>query len=176
MKLAYTISATATRFAAVAQTADLGATFRFLAGLGFDGVEVAVRDPSLVSPDAIAKDAAALGIVIPAIGTGQAYVDEGLALTSPDAARREGAERRLMAQIELAARFGALVIIGLIHGPVPPGETRAQAEDRLCAGLSRVARAARPRGVRLVIEPINRYESNWLSTVDEVLALLESAR
>jgi len=172
MKLAYTISATATRFAAVAQTADLGATLRFLAGLGFDGVEVAVRDPSLVSADAIARDALALGVTIPAIGTGQAYLEEGLALTSPDAARREETERRLLAQVELAAHLGALVIVGLIHGPVPAGEPRAQAEDRLCAGLSRIARAGRARGVRFVIEPINRYESNWLTTVDEVMDLL----
>ena len=173
MKLSYAVSATATRFAALGQTGDLGATFRFLAGLGFDGVEVAVRDPALVSPEAIEGEARGVGVAVPAIGTGQAYLEDGLALTSPDGARRDGAERRLAAQVDLAQRLGALVIVGLIHGPVPAGETRAQASDRLCAGLGRVARAARARGVRLVVEPINRYESNWLTTVDEVMELLE---
>jgi len=172
MRLAYTISASATRFAAVGQTSDVHATLRFLAGLGFDGIELAIRDPALVSVDAIADTVQSLGVVVPAIGTGQAYLEEGLALTSPDAAVRERTEARLVAQIPGAARLGALLIVGLIHGPVPPGERRAQAEERLVSALGRLARAARGRGVRIVIEPINRYESNWLNTVGEVVALI----
>jgi len=125
-----------------------------------------------VSLDAIASTVRSLGVVVPAIGTGQAYLEEGLALTSPDAAVRERTEARLAAQIPGAARLGALLIVGLIHGSVPPGERREQAEERLLAGLGRVARVARGQGVRIVIEPINRYESNWLNTVGEVAALI----
>jgi sugar phosphate isomerase/epimerase len=172
VKLAYTISASTTRFAAVGQTGDVMGTLRFLAGLGFDGVELAVRDPSLIAVDEIADGARALGVAVPAIGTGQAYVEEGLALTAPEERVRERAVERLLAQLSIASRLGALLIVGLIHGPIPPGEPRARAEERVLSGLGRVAQAARRRGVRLVVEPINRYESNWLNTVDEVIHLL----
>lgn len=64
------------------------------------------------------------------------------------------------------------MIIGLIHGPVPPGETHERALERFLPAVSRVAQAAGRRGVRLVIEPINRYETNWLNTVEEVMDLL----
>ncbi len=172
MKLAYTISTSVTRFAAVAHAADVCATVRLLAGMGFDGVELAIRDPAHVEMDAIEETVRSLDIAVPAIGTGQAFVEEGLSLTAPEASRRDGAEARLLVQVGTAARFGALLIIGLIHGPVPPGETQDQAEERLLPALSRIAQAARRRGVRLVIEPINRYESNWLNTVDDVMKLL----
>ncbi len=172
MKLAYAISASPTRFAAVGHAGDVHATLRRLAGLGFDGVELAIRDPAQVDLDAIAGTVRGLGLAVPAVGTGQAYVEEGLSLTAPDPARREAAEARLMAQLAPAARLGAVVIIGLIHGPVPPGETHERALERFLPAVSRVAQAAGRRGVRLVIEPINRYETNWLNTVEEVMDLL----
>ncbi len=176
MKLAYAISVSATRFAAVAQARDPVDTIRHLAGLGFDGVELAIRDPSEVDVDRIAALAAELGLAVPAIGTGQAYLEEGLCLTAPDPAAREGAAARLLGQVEVARRLGALLIVGLIHGPVPPETDRGTAVERLLGGLGGVARAARRAGVRIVIEPINRYESNWLNTVDEVMDLIARLR
>ena len=172
MKLAYTISASPTRFAAVAQGRDLASSIRHLAGLGYAGVELAIRDPAQVSADEIAEAASRAGVTVPAIGTGQAYLEEGLALTSPDPAVRERAAARLEAHLQGAERLGALLIVGLIHGPVPPDVGRDRAAEWLLAALGRLARRARSRGLRIVIEPINRYESNWLNTVDEVMDLL----
>src|ERR1700730_7844496 len=55
MKLAYTISASPTRFAAVAQGRGVAASIRQLAGLGYHGVELAIRDPAAVNVDEIAE-------------------------------------------------------------------------------------------------------------------------
>jgi sugar phosphate isomerase/epimerase len=172
VKLSYTVSASQTRFAAVA-AADLGETIPALAGLGFEGVEVAIRDPGHVDVEALAAAAERSGIAVAAVGTGQAYVEEGLSLTAPDEQVRVRAAARLLAQVSVARRLGALLIVGLIHGPVPPETDRALAEERLLEGLGTVARAARTAGVRIVIEPINRYETNWLHTVDEVLDFID---
>lgn len=172
MKLAYVVSTAPTRFAAVVSGVDLAATIRQLAALGFDGVELAIRDPVLIDPEQIAGLAADLEMTIPAIGTGQAYLEEGLSLTAPEAAVQDRAVTRLLAHVEVARRLGALLIVGLIHGPIPPGADRERALERLLGGLGRVAQAARGHGVRIVIEPINRYESNWLNTVDEVLDVI----
>ncbi len=172
MKLAFVVSASPTCFEAVASGHDLEGTIRQTAALGFDGVEVAIRDPSLLDVERIAVIAAELSLAVPAIGTGQAYLDEGLSLTSPDAAVRDRAAGRLLAQVKVARRLGALLIVGLIHGPVPPGTDREHALEWLLGGLGRVARAARGDGVRIVIEPINRYESNWLNTMEEVMDLV----
>jgi 5-keto-L-gluconate epimerase len=172
MKLSYTISAAPTRFAAVA-AADVLETIPALGGLGFDGVEMAIRDPAQVDLDGLAEAAERAGVAVPAIGTGQAYLEEGLSLTAPDERVRVRAAARLLAQVAVARRLGALLIVGLIHGPIPPETDRAAAAERLLEGLGTVARAARTAGVRIVVEPINRYESNWLNTVEEVLDLLD---
>lgn len=169
MKLAYVVSVQPTRFEAVASGRDL--VWR-LAALGYDGAELAIRDPSEPDVGPLLEAAGKLGLTIPAVGTGQAYLEEGLSLASPDAAIRERAMHRLERHTEVAQRIGALVIVGLIHGPIPPGGDRQSATERLLGSLGRMARAARTRGVRLVIEPINRYESNWLNTVEEVLEFL----
>jgi 5-keto-L-gluconate epimerase len=172
MKLAYVVSASPTRFEAVATGRDLADTLRQTAALGFDGVELAIRDPALIDARRIAALATDLGLAVPAIGTGQAYLEEGLSLASPEAALRDRTVARLLAQVEVARRLGALLIVGLIHGPVPPGTDRERAMEWLLGGLAHVARAARGHGVRVVIEPINRYESNWLNTVEEVLDVI----
>jgi sugar phosphate isomerase/epimerase len=172
VKVAYTISASATRFAAVAQGRDPAEAIRFLGGLGFEGVELAVRNPEQIDIDQLSTVASELRVDVPAIGTGQAFLEDGLSLTSPDTAVREATTARLLAQADVASQLGALLIVGLIHGPIPPQTEREAALDRLLAGLSRVARAARSAGVRIVIEPVNRYESNWLNTVDEVLEVI----
>lgn len=151
---------------------ELSRTLRVLAEVGFDGVELAVRDPAVIDLDAVARTATALGIAVPAIATGQAYTREGLSLTSHDVSVRERAVARLLAQVEAAHRLGALLTIGVIHGPIPPGNTRQDAEERLLPALGRVAAAARARGVRMVLEPIQRYSTNWLHTAREMLALI----
>ena len=52
------------------------------------------------------------------------------------------------------------------------GFRRGDAEARLLPALGRVANAARRRGVRLVLEPIQRYSTNWLHSAREVLDLI----
>jgi sugar phosphate isomerase/epimerase len=173
MKLGYTITVSDAPSAAPGDpTAALLGTLRALAHLGFDGVELSIRDPARFDVDAIGSLAASLGIVVPAIATGQAYAHEGLSLTSPVEATREQAVARLLAQVEAAERLEAMLSIGVIHGSIPAGEQREQAEERLLAALRRVAGAARRRGVRLVVEPIQRYSTNWLHTAHEVMMLL----
>lgn len=173
VKLAYTVSTSPTRFAALAQGRDLPSSIQHLAELGFQGVELAIRDPAQVNLDEIAQAAARAGMIVPAIGTGQAFVDEGVSLAAPDPVIRDRAAARLEAHLAGAQRLGALLIVGLIHGPIPADVDRGRATEWLLSGLSRVARRARSSGVRIVIEAINRYESNWLNTVGEVMDLLE---
>ena len=102
----------------------------------------------------------------PAIGTGQAWGEEGLSFTDPDpqmsAAR---AIERIKSHIPVASRFGAVIIIGLIRGIVKPGVDPAQAMDWLIEALRECSEAAQPHGIRLALEPINRYETTLINTL-----------
>jgi sugar phosphate isomerase/epimerase len=109
---------------------------------------------------------------VPAIGTGQAWGEERLSFTSVDPAVRRAAIERIKAHIPPARRLDALIIIGLIRGVTPPGQTHAQSLGYLVEALVECTAEAALRGVRLALEPINRYETDLIHTVSEGLELL----
>lgn len=170
MKLSYVISTQPTRFQAVAFAQDLEANIAHLAELGYDGVELAVREPALLDAQAIKQMIDKHKLLVPALGTGQAFVEEGLSFTDPDATVREHALKRIKAHITLAQEFNAMVIIGLVRGKISAG---ASGRALLLDAMKRIAAAASDNNVRLVIEPINRYETNLLNTVAETLTLID---
>jgi D-psicose/D-tagatose/L-ribulose 3-epimerase len=77
-----------------------------------------------------------------------------------------------LAQVE---RVGSPVLSGVVYGTlgVLPGRAPSEAErDVVAASLKRAARTARTLGLRLGIEPVNRYETHLVNTTEQGLALL----
>jgi sugar phosphate isomerase/epimerase len=173
MKLSIVLSTHAAQFEAVAFKGDFERNVEKIAALGYDGVELAVRDPNLLDVERVLQVVSRAGLEVPAIGTGQAYGEEGLSFTDPDPAVRARAIARIKDQTGLAARMDALVIIGLIRGKLQPGVTKEQAHSWLVAASRECADEAARRGVRLVLEPLNRYETDLVNDVTQGLALLE---
>ncbi len=171
--LAFVLSWQPTRFEAAATIQDLESTLEQLRALGYAGVELAVRDPAMVPAPRLRALLERYGLRVPAIGTGQAWVEEGLSLTHPDVAVRRAALARLEAHLELAAEWGSLVIIGLIRGRLMAGVDRARALEWLSEAVAHLADRAAAYPVRLVLEPLNRYETDLLNTVEEALSLIE---
>jgi sugar phosphate isomerase/epimerase len=174
MKLSIVVSTHSTSFDALAYSGDFARSVQRIAGLGYDGVELAIRDPTLLDAEAVVGIVADAGLDVPAIGTGQAYIEEGLSFTSPDPLIRAGAVTRIQEQVDLASHCGARVIIGLIRGKLTGDVDRQRAMDWLVASLQECADYATDREVGLDLEPISRLDTNLIPTVDEGLALLEN--
>jgi sugar phosphate isomerase/epimerase len=174
MKTAIVLSTHAARFNAVAFKGDFEANVAKIAAWGYNGVELAIRDPKLVDADALLLVVTQHGLEVPAIGTGQAWGEEGLSFTDPDPDVRTAAIQRVHDHVPFAARTGAVIIIGLLRGIVKPGVEHVQAYAWLVEALQRCSAAAAPHGVRLVLEPINRYETTLINNVDQGLALIEA--
>ncbi|MCX6032572.1 MAG: 5-keto-L-gluconate epimerase [Chloroflexi bacterium] len=172
MKLSIVLSTHAAQFAAATFKGDFAANVAKIAALGYDGVELAIRDPRLVNADDLARVIAAYGLVVPAIGTGQAWGEEGLSFTSADPAIRRAAIERIKSHIPLAARLNAVVILGLIRGITPKGQKPEQSMTYLVEALQECSAAAAPAGVRYALEPLNRYETDLIHTVADGLDLI----
>ncbi len=172
--LAIVVSVQPARFEAATFKGDLDANLAQVRALGYDGAELAIRDPRQVDAEALTRLVEKHGLAVPAIGTGQAWGEEGLSFTDPDPNIRRAAIERVKSHIPLAARFNAVIIIGLLRGIVKPGVNHEQAMDWLVAALRECAEAAAPAGVRLALEPINRYETTLINNVDEGLALIDA--
>jgi len=172
-RLAMAASTHAAQFAAIAYKGELEATVAEIAALGFDGIELAVRDPGLVRADELAALTRGHGLAVPAIGTGQAFGEEGLCLVAADAGVRRAARERLLAHLPVAARLDAIVIVGLLGTATADGRPAQEATAHLVAALREVAAAALEQGVRIAVEPVNRYEVDLIRTVADGLELIE---
>ena len=170
MRISIVVSTQPASFAALAYKGQLRENLTKIKQLGFDGVELAVRDPQLLDVAELHQMLGECALPVPAIGTGQAYAEEGLSLTHADPKVRCQAVDRIRAQIRFAAPLNAHVIIGLIRGKRQPGMSAKQSESLLLGSLRECA-SENPE-VRLAIEPINRYETDLLNTVEETLRLV----
>jgi len=173
MKLSIVLSTHAAQFQAVAFKGDFEANVAKIAGWGYDGVELAIRDPRLVDADELLRVVSAHSLEVPAIGTGQAWGEERLSFTSDDPGVRAIAIERIKSHIPLAARFNAVIILGLIRGITPEGQSHEQSTAYLIEALQECAAAAAPQGVRFALEPLNRYETDLIHTVAHGLDLIE---
>jgi len=134
-----------------------------VAAVGFDGAELAITDPHLLERSAVAEALEAEGLRLLSITTGQAAGLEGLSLSTSDDAVRRRAIERIQAHMTFAEPFGAVVIIGSLRGA--DGDLAILEESlRECASFIDVS---------LALEPLNRYESRLLNTIEETLQTVE---
>ena len=173
MKLSIVLSTQPAQFQAATFKGDLDVNLARIASLGYDGVELAIRDPKLIDLDDLDRLVRKYNLNVPAIGTGQAWGEEGLSFTDPDPAIRRAAIERVKSHVPVAARFNAVIIIGLVRGIVKPGVDHAQAMDWLVEALRECSLAAEPFGIRLALEPINRYETTLINNAAQGLELIE---
>ena len=134
-----------------------------MSSLGYSGVELGIKDPSTVEADKIKGVISRFNLMVPALGTGRAFTEDGISLSSKDEKIRKIAIERLKAHIDLAGRISSMVIVGLIRGNVYDDEGIGYVRSALID----ICRYGRERGVKILLEPINRYEVNWLNTVED---------
>ena len=171
MKFSIVLSTQPTSFSALAYKGDLLRNIAAIKNLGFDGIELAVRDPKLLDQNELNLVLKENSLPVPAIGTGQAYGEEGLSFTHPDKKIREKAIERIKSQMKFAEQYNAVVIIGLVRGKKEPDIDYEIVEEWLIEALSECASSNEK--IKLAIEPINRYETNLINTVNAGLLFLE---
>jgi sugar phosphate isomerase/epimerase len=143
-----------------------------VARLGYDGVELMVVDPAQLDVQAVRAAVDGAGLEVPAIGTGALFLNEKLSLLAPDEKISRRALARAKAIIDFAAEWGALVTIGGFRGRLEWTGDPTGAHQCAIALMRKCADWAAGRGVRLVLEPLNRYESDLVHNVEEALEFI----
>ena len=130
-----------------------------------DGVEICISDYHDVSPGTLAKKLGVLGLFCSTISTGQAFGREDISLAHPDESRRATAVVRIKQHIDAAAVLKSRVTIGLLRGK---GDIGVFAESlRTCLEY------AEKNDICLLLEPINRYETNLINSTNDAIEFLE---
>jgi D-psicose/D-tagatose/L-ribulose 3-epimerase len=145
-----------------------------LAGWGFDLVELPLEAAD--SWDAVAVDAVLKSQGLRATVCVAMSPDRDL--TTNDAATVGRTTDYLRAAIEAAERVGSPVIAGPIYAPT--GRTGALTADarremllRLAHNLAPLLDAAEDAGVRLAIEPLNRFETSLFNTTAQLMDFID---
>ncbi len=143
--------------------------------LGYDAVELALSQPSDVSTMALRRVLDDSNIGVAAISTGRVFAEQGVWLTSPRTRVHRRAVAILKGLIDIAGPLGApRVNIGRVRGFLADGEPADSAVARFLDGIFECAEYAAPHGIDIVLEPVNRYEINFVnSVVPDGLALVE---
>jgi D-psicose/D-tagatose/L-ribulose 3-epimerase len=154
-------------------TGDVG-LIGHVAELGFDAIEVALEEPDLLDHGAVRDALAATTLDALVVGACTDLRDP----SSADAGVRRAGVEYAKRCVDLAAAIGAPVVAGpLNHATncarlLAPDE-RERERRRAVEGVRQAAEYAGERGVALALEPLNRWETDMLNTVEQGLAFCD---
>ncbi len=145
-----------------------------VAAWGFDVLELPVEEPGQWDPGAVAELLAEHGLGASVC----AVMPPGRELVATDPETVARTQAYLRACVDAAARVGATVVAGPMYASVGrcwrmDAADRAAALAELREALAPVCDHAGARGVRLAVEPLNRYETSFLNTVEQTLEAVD---
>jgi len=144
------------------------------ARLGFDAIEIFPRAAADVDSEQLRQLLDKYRLTVAAFGTGAGWLTQQLSLTATDPAVAQRAVDFIRSIIELAGTFNAPAIIGSMQGRIPSPELRESSIAQLALAIDSLAAYAANFGVPLLIEPLNRYETNVFTDLQSTAAWLHS--
>lgn len=149
--------------------------FTTLAKWGFDTVEIAVEALDHIDPVKVKAAADAAGI---AVGTVCAAMGPGRDFRGTSEEQKATTEY-VTGLIDLAAAMGARTVCGPIYSPVGRIGAHDDAEkkahfDLVVKNLQPLAKYATEKGVAMTVEPLNRFETDFLNTIDQAIELAKA--
>ena len=148
---------------------DLLGAARAAAELGFEGMELSIKGPEELSERELGILLNHYGLELAAIASGRIYLDEKATLSDPEPEARLRVVERLTRLIDLAATFGAPVIVGLLEADCLIEGDRSKTTQALVTSMQQVAEHACRRGIDVLLEAINRYETPLLNTAAQAI-------
>jgi D-psicose/D-tagatose/L-ribulose 3-epimerase len=143
--------------------------------MGFDIIEVPVEDKDLVDWDALKRLTDELGLKVSISGAFGANRD----ISSEDPAIRANGLQYIEDSIKIAAKMGSPLFGGPLYSAVGKlrsisAEQKKQEFEWCVENLKKAAATAAEYGVTLGLEPLNRFESDMVNTVDQALEIIKA--
>ena len=153
---------------------DLASACKQAQAIGFDAVELFLPSPEAVDPARLRILLNDHGLALAAVGTGAGWLKHRLHLSLGDPDERIKARNFVRSMIQFAGSMHAPVIIGSMQGRSSAEVPHSTALGYLADALEDLGETSRGFGVPLFLEPLNRYETNLICTLDSGVRLLHS--
>jgi 5-keto-L-gluconate epimerase len=169
LKFSVSVTPAKPKFAPLVFTGGIYEYLPLIADLGYDAIELHIGNPATLDRQGLRKKLDEHGLSISMIGTGLAFGEEGLSWIDSDPDIRQKAIQRFKDHVDFASEYGAVVAVGLIRGKNLSKDTAvAEVQKQMVLDSCReCARHAEGTDVILGIEPINRYEVDFIMSVDD---------
>ncbi|MGB7877092.1 MAG: sugar phosphate isomerase/epimerase family protein [Anaerolineales bacterium] len=142
--------------------------------MGFDILEISVENPDLIDVKVakeILKENQLEGIICGAFGPDRNICSDDLTIL-------ENARKYILWLIDAAAQIGSETVCGPMYSSVgkdhieDPKE-RQKEWQRAVSGIKEMAEYARMVGVKLAMEPLNRFETDMINVVSQGLKFID---
>jgi sugar phosphate isomerase/epimerase len=153
---------------------DLENAIKDASKLGFECLELFTENPGAGEPNQLKNLLAEYNISLGAVGTGAGKVINGLTLTHPEKSIRKRAISFIGEMIDFGAEHNAPAIIGSMQGNYDDNIGRENALNWLSEGLEVLGEHAVKNGVRLIYEPLNRYETNLFNLFQDAFNYIDN--
>jgi D-psicose/D-tagatose/L-ribulose 3-epimerase len=148
---------------------------RHIGELGFDVVEVAIEQPGVLDLGELRRVLDETGLRTTVAGAFSPDRD----LTSEDPAIQEQGIRYVEHCVNVAAEIGAPVVSGPMYAATGktellPDEERQRVFELAAKNIRRAGEYAASKGVNLALEPLNRFETDLVTTTARGVELCEN--
>jgi D-psicose/D-tagatose/L-ribulose 3-epimerase len=154
-------------------TASIDVLFPKIATMGFDVVELAVEDPALIDIKAVREGLRKYNLAAIVCGAFGPSRD----LTHEDPSVHRNCFSYIETCLEFCLELGTPFFGGPMYSAVGkarmlPPDARKSEWDLAVKNLGVVCEMASRRGLQIALEPLNRFESDLVNTVDDVRRLI----
>jgi sugar phosphate isomerase/epimerase len=158
----------------LAWLADLDTVIPAVKKLGYTGLELQTRDPGEFDQKAVKRKIEDAGLALVAISTGPIGIEDGLYICHKDADGRKKAIERYKKVLDLAGEWGVDSSIGGFRGRTTMMGSRADALAHFRDTVGELARYAKSKGRKIVLEPQCRINTDFLMTMAETVEFIRS--
>ena len=142
--------------------------------MGFDTFEFGLEDPSHVDPGKLKAKLQETGLRLVVCGAFGPDRD----LTHEDSAVRNNSLNYIGHALKICQQAGAKVLAGPMYSAVGKrrhvsADQKKREWDLAVEGLKKAAQQANQMGIRLAVEPLNRFETDLINTADQCKRLLD---
>lgn len=154
-------------------TANARDLFAKISSMGYDLVEIAVEDPGLIDTAVIKEELSRHNLRVAICGAFGSTRD----LTSDDKVLQQNGLQYIEDCLNIAQQLGARFFAGPMYSAVGKArmvspEQRKIEWERAVQNLRTVCIMAAGKGLELALEPLNRFESDIINNVEDLLRLI----
>jgi sugar phosphate isomerase/epimerase len=169
MTIGISVSTFPTKFGPIMFSENLEQKLHRIAALGFNSLDLFIQSSDEPGLSNVVREIQRMGLKVAIVAAVSAFVEEGLYLSALDEDIRSQMLARMKGQIEFAASLQADVPIGVLRGS-QGGEAYL---EMLARSIQELYAFAAPLGVELILEPVNRYETSLINSIQDAVEFID---